>query len=52
MVVGKDDRLASRDLDRFLVRDLGCQATFDDVVVEHQALGTLKHGAKVLRTNL
>jgi hypothetical protein len=41
MAVGKHDNLAGLDLDRLPVRDLRCQAPFDDVVVKHEVLGTL-----------
>ena len=52
MIVRKDDDLAGLDLDRLPVRDLRRQPPLDDIVVEHEVLGTFEQRAAVLSANL
>ena len=52
VVVGKDDDLAGLDRDRLGVRNLRCQPPLDDVVVEHEVVGTLEERAAVRRGDL
>ena len=52
MIVRKNHDLAGLDLDRLPLRDLCGQAPLDDIVIEHDVLGTFEQRAAVLAGDL